>query len=265
MQESLDGWDYRTSVEFQRTVFVDGGKLFAACELPDAAEVLLVVTARCPASRFRRSVYRSKPLDRSRTECSIAFRIDGGLLSQELVLDTELILAGAIKSKSPFVATMPGSRLHQESVSVVLEGSGSRLPVEVADLASQVPGLRAPAARWYILLEDADLHAPLMGKLRVLVNSAQVGTVEQVRGADALTLSLLASDTARRVLGAALRDDEFVDDPAGYPDGSIGSCARNLLALCFPGDSARSVHTLMNADPGRFEATVQSSVRVSDD
>jgi hypothetical protein len=264
MGDAIAGWDYRAHLQFHRFMTVDREKLNATCELPAGADVAAVVIARSPAARFRKAVWSSAVGAYGVSEHSVEFELDGALLSQEVVLDTELILSGAVTGSSPFVAKRPGSRLHQEQARVVIEGSASRLPVEISDLSVNVPGLNAPCARWFIQLEDADLHAPVMGKLRVLLNAAMTTTVELARAGDPLTLSLLAADTARRLLGAALRDDEFLGDPRGFNEGSIGDAASNLLALCFPGESAAAVQTLMTSDPGRFEATIQSCVKVGD-
>src|SRR5688572_25851045 len=84
------------------------------CELPDQAEVRLLVTVRSPRARYRSVVFRSTPIDPGPATYTIEFHVDGRLIAESLSLDTELVLAQNTDAPGAFVAHLPGSRLFSE-------------------------------------------------------------------------------------------------------------------------------------------------------
>ena len=264
LDSEIPGWDYLRKVELCRQVTVDGTKVAATCDLPDSAAFALVVTAHSTSSRFREVVFRSPEIARCSTDIYIEFSLDSSQLSREVRLDTEVLLVASPPARSPFVATRPGSRLYMESSHIDLEGSGSRLPIELADLGGEIPGLAAPGAAWHVLLETTDLHAPTMRSLRVLLNRQEQRVVEAAQSGDVVLLSLLSADVARRILSLAISDDEFQTNPDDFEEGTTGEAARRLMKLCFPGLSPASVLAIAVSSPARYESVIQSCTRIGD-
>ncbi len=262
--ESIAGWDYLKPIELHREIDIDGHKVADTCDLPEDATFALTVTAHSPSARYRRLAFRSADLHRKPTKVAVRFALDGTLLSRDLRLETEVLLCAPGKSKAPFVATLPGSRLFSEVSHIDLEGNGSRMPIEIADLASQIPGLSAPHAAWHVLVETTDLHSPTMRALRVFLNSRHTTAIESAQTGDTLFLSLLGADVARRLLSVALQDEDFLTNPDDFGDGSIGEASRRLLRLCFPGQSPKNVAAVAAATPARFESAIQSCMRIGD-
>ena len=265
VSEEIPGWDYLRRLEFRRDVVVDGTQVAASCDLPHDASVELVVTAHSPAARFRRVVFRSGSLPRSRRVVEAQFVLANSCeLSRELRLDTEVLLSKAGSLKKALVANLAGSRLFGDTFRICLEGRGARMPVEMADLGSQIPGLIAPDAPWHVLLETPDMHAPVMQSLRVFLNSRDTPVATAARTGDVRVLSLLKADVARRLLIVALQDEEFVANPDVYADGSTGEAARRLLRVCFKELSPQLVQTFAISEPARFESLIQSAMNLSD-
>lgn len=263
--DEIPGWDYVKGLEFRREVVLDGAQVAASCDLPPDASVALVVTAHSPAARFRRVVFRSGSLPKSREVVEAQFTLENSYeLSRELRLDTEVLLVKAGSLKKVLVATLLGSRLFSDTVRFSLEGTGARMPVEMADLGSQIPGLIAPEAPWHVLIEASDLHAPVMQSLRVFLNSRDTAVAAAARAGDVRVLSLLKADVARRLLHAALQDEEFLGNPDVYAEGSTGEAARRLLRVCFKDLSPQLVQTFAGSEPARFESMIQSAMSLSD-
>ena len=263
--DDIPGWDYVKGLEFRRDVVLDGAQVAASCDLPPDASVALVVTAHSPAARFRRVVFRSGSLSMSRKVIEAQFVLANSYeLSRELRLDTEVLLIKAGSLKKALVANLAGSRLYSDTVRISLEGSGARMPVEMADLGCQIPGLIAPDAPWHVLLETSDLHAPVMQSLRVFLNSRDTPVATAARDGDVRVLSLLKADVARRLLIVALQDEEFLANPDVYAEGSTGEAARRLLRVCFKELSPQLVQTFASSEPARFESLIQSAMNLSD-
>jgi hypothetical protein len=261
---TIPGWYYLKNLELHREVEVDGARVAGTCDLPTGATYSLVVTAHSPSARFRRIVFRSNALERKNEKIAIHFDLAGLSLSKEVRLETEILLAHPVATKTPFVATLPGSRLFGDIARIDLEGNGSRMPIEIADLTNQIPGLSAPRAAWHVLMETSDLHAPTMRSLRVFLNSAEPRVIDAIQTGDRLMLSLLGADVARRILSAAIGDDDFIENPEDYEEGSIGEAARRLLRLCFPGQSPSNVRAVAASNPARYESAIQSCTRLTD-
>ena len=263
--DEIAGWDYVKSLEFRRDVVIDGAQVAASCDLPLDAGVVLVVTAHSPAARFRRVVFRSSSLPRSRKVVEANFALANSYeLSRELRLDTEVLLSKVGSSQKALVANLVGSRLFGDTIRISLEGGGARMPVEMADLGCQIPGLTAPDAPWHVLLETSDMHAPVMQSLRVFLNSRDTPVARAARDGDVRVLSLLKADVARRLLLVALQDDEFLANPDLYAEGSTGEAARRLLRVCFKDLSPQLVQTFASSEPARFESVIQSAMSLPD-
>lgn len=264
VEGAIPGWDYLKSLGLFREVEIDGSKAASTCDLPAGAAFCVAVTAHSPSARFRQIVFKSKELERKPEKISIHFELAGHYLSKEVRLETDILLVRPVATKTPFVATLPGSRLYGDVARIDLEGSGSRMPIEIADLTNQIPGLTAPGAAWHVLMETADLHAPTMRSLRVFLNSMEPRVIDAMQGGNRLILSLLGADVARRILSAAVEDDEFVANPNDYEEGSVGEAAQRLLKLCFPGQSPSNVRAVAASNPARYESAIQSCTRLAD-
>lgn len=85
------------------------------------------------------------------------------------------------------------------------------------------------------------------------------------RDGDVRVLSLLKADVARRLLGIALLDDDFIANPDAFSEGSTGEAARRLLRVCFKDLNPEVVRSFAESEPGRFESQIQSAMALSDD
>src|ERR1700733_3583936 len=210
VEGAIRGWDYLMNLRLLCEVIVHSQRLRATCGLAADSEIRVVVTVHSPQARYRAAHYRSNPLIADHAAESILCEIPGTNLAGDILIDTEVILTKSPGTRKPFLAYLPGSRLFTDRVVVELEGSSSRMPMEVAKFSEQLGWLAAPRAPWYVSCEVADLHAPVMKALRVYLNSEEPAFAEAARRADPFVVTLLGADVTRRILLAALNDHEFL-------------------------------------------------------
>lgn len=259
---SIPGWDYLMNLKLQREIHLEYSRVLSACGLDEKSKIVLVVTAHSPPSRYRAVCYRSALLSvESKTE-SVKCQIDSSKLAGELSLYTELVLVKGSGTRKPFLAHLAGSRLYTETINFELEGSSSRMPVELTKFSEQLAWLGAPRAPWYISCGTADLHAPVMQVLRVYLNSEEPAFADIARRADPTLVSLLGADTARQILRSALNDDDFLAGSRDYDEGTLGEVAVRLLLVCFGTLRAADAKALSERDGSKFDAAIQSSMNV---
>jgi hypothetical protein len=263
IEGSIPGWDYLMGLRIQREVAVRADRLRASCGIGPEDEIIIAVTILSPQSRYRASHFKSEPLKSDYTLESIHCEIDGAMLAGSIFIDTEIILTKGAGRPKAFLAHLPGSRLYSERVTVELEGSSSRMPVEVAKFSEQLGWLSAHRAPWYVSCEGGNLHAPVMKALRVYLNSEETAFTETARRADPVVVTLLGADTTRLVLLSALSEQEFLDNPKDYSEGTLGEVAARLLSSCFPGYSAADVKAMADHDGGKFDAAIKSFMNVT--
>lgn len=260
---AIPSWDYLTNLEFSRDLRIDGDKARTACGLGLDAELDLVVTLISQSSRFRSVVYRGEVANGSSTQ-AISFKAPSDALAESVRLETEVILATRQESSDEFAPSMAGSRLFSEFAVFAIEGTRSRMPIEIAAFGSQLAWLNAPMAPWFVSFGSGDLHAPVMRDLRVFLNSDQPAYAVPAQNADPLLVGLISSDVAASLIGSALDDADFVSGSTDYGEESIGQAAAHLLGICFPSLARQDVAQLARENPARFMAAIRSSLVISD-
>jgi hypothetical protein len=263
-EAGVAGWDYLAQLEFHRDIEVDGLRARNACGLESETPVDIVVTAHCPAARFRQIVYRTLVPEGSWAG-AMTFAIPSTEIAEQIRLDTEIILKGERPAAARLTARYPGSRLFSESIQLEIEGTRSRMPLESASFARQLSYLRAPRAHWYVDCGSGDLHAPVMRGLRVYLNSDQPGFAVAAQRGEQTILAMLKADIARNLLETALADDSFQAGNLDFGEGSLGEAAVRVLRLCFRDMKPSDVLALARRDPSRFQAIVVSQFNQHDD
>lgn len=258
---SIPGWDYLMPLKLRREVVVHTDRLRTACGLSSESEIRLVVTIHSAQSRYRAVHYQSGPLAEERSAQSVRCVLDSTKLAGDILIDTEIVLMRNAGPRKAFLAHLPGSRLFSERLVVELEGSSSRMPTEIAKFSDQFGWLAAPRAPWYVTC-GVSLHAPVMSALRLYINSEEPAFAEAARGADPLVVTLLGADVTRRILLAALDDDQFVRETHDYAEGTLGEVAGRLLGMCFGDRDPAAVKAMCKQDGARFDAAIQSVMNV---
>jgi hypothetical protein len=233
LPERLVDWDPATELEVFREVELDADRLVAEGGLGPDARVRLLPMVRSDLTGLR-IVGAAADLDLAFAGDGphpISLRVGGGELGGTVTISTRLVwLSGS--NPSSLGPTRPGSELWGDEARCVLEGEGARFPVSAVSFASLMT--LDPAAAWTLDWEPSRLEDPVLGAVRLLVNTDHARVRESVvsgsqePGADVVR-ALVHFDVARTLITTALRDEAFVETADSYPEGSVGRTIADLL------------------------------------
>ena len=244
-------------LEFRREVAVDTLPARQACALTHDAPLALVVTVHSTAARFRRVLARQVLSERGIVDPR-SFEVPSAEIAGRLRLDTEIVLTSGAAMRERFVAHLAGSRLFGETVTIEIEGAGSRMPMEVASFTGQLAWLNAPRAPWHVDCGSRDLHFPVMHDLRVYLNADAPVYLESLTRGEPTLHALLKADIAKRMLESAFEDSDFLQGISDFGEGTMGQVAVRILRLCFGEMTPKDAQVLAERDPGKYDAMIRS-------
>lgn len=257
----LVDWDPVTPIALYRRIVVAGPAITESCSLAPTTTCSLGCTWESTATRLRgRGTSRPVDLESEGREVTLDLEVAGRCLGGTLNLRTYLVVLDPHPA-GPLGATQPGEIIWTDRKRVVLEGDDSRFPVNVVDF-SEVPTLQSGAG-WMLSWQSGDFREPFGASLRLLVNRGHVDIRDAVEtgsdseAADAIRRSIRI-DTARTLVGYGLGSDEFIEDAAGYQEGTVGRAIVDLIVRVFGSLDVGAVRAMRDAQPGEFEARIQA-------
>ena len=259
--ERVEHWDPDLTLRLNRTVVVDVDAVLASTGIVSADPLAIAAVWKSDRTRLR-GPGMSVPLGGRSGEIRISLSLDvpGHLAGGTLETRTVLIRTEGDEKESPIVARRAGAVLWSERVSVALEGSAARFPVTVLDF-SAVLGL-AGDAPWALEWSPRDLDQPVLGAMRLLVNSGVQRVVEAISGSDDAENRSIASmvrfDLARSLVHGALSEEEFVQGTREFEADSVGRMLTNLLDRYWPGVAPEVLARRLAETPHRLESDLQA-------
>jgi hypothetical protein len=260
--DRLEHWDPFTDLELVRTIEVDLDVVRDACQLGDDATFAITATWSCSTTRLGGcSPVVELGLHQGAVRAALELSIPGAMAGGRLSLLTRLVLRDPGAQPSMISPQRAGATLWVEKSQVALEGGASRFPITAVDFAQtrHFPDEAAWALDW----NPDDLEIPVLGGLRLLVNSGHDTLPDLLRSgsADPRTRAVRAFvmfDVARGLVTGALRNDRFVENPEAFEEGSIGRMLSDLLATCWPGMPASTLRARSVDEAPRFNAELQA-------
>lgn len=258
--ERAEHWDPDLTLRLNRTVVVDVNAVLASTGIVSADQLAIAAVWKSDRTRLR-GPGMSVPLGGRNGEVRLSLSLDvpGYLAGGTLEIRTVLIRTEGDGKESPTVARRAGAVLWSERVSVALEGSAARFPVTVLDFW-EVPGL-AGDAPWALEWSPRDLDQPVLGAMRLLVNSGLPRVVQAISGSDdaegRLITSMMRFDTARSLVHGALSEEEFVQGTREFEADSVGRMLTNLLDRYWPGIAPEVLARRLVETPHRLESDLQ--------
>jgi hypothetical protein len=262
----LPDWDYGTEVRVTRALEIDLEGVREDCSLERSARLAITVVWRATRTAARGALPATVlPAAADHWAGEIRLQLDGAELGGELRLMTRLVLATVGNEPQPLAPHLVGSVLWEDRHTILLEGGGARFPMEVVDFAAA--RLPAAGAAWYLHWPREDLHQPVMGALRLYVNDGHpmmraLLNGELTEDLSAGVVSTMRYDAVRSLVTAVLADDEFVEDPMLYQDGSVGALLRRLLNAYWPDQSVISLRNHATSRPEAFNSELQERMRL---
>lgn len=264
--ERLDHWDPFTDIELVRAITIDVDAVRHACQL--GSDSALALTASWRSNRTRLAA-DGEPVELGSLDGSVrapvGMTVAGASAGGRLDLHVRLILRSAGSNPSGISPRRPGAILWTDTTRLTLEGGAARFPVTAADFA-RTPRLPANGS-WALEWDVEDLEAPVLGGLRLLINSADHQLLEALRSGSAdarssIVRSFVTYDVARSLVHGALHNESFVGDPEAYDDGSVGRMLFQLLAACWPGVPLPVLRLRCIEDSARLDAELQAHLGV---
>jgi hypothetical protein len=266
LPDRLEHWDPFTDIEVVRTVEVDADSIRESCQLgPDATFAL---TASWHSSRTRLAA-EAAPLELGDlgglVRAPLALCVPGSAVGGRLDLRTRLVLRHVGTVPSLISPRRQGAVLWAQETRIALEGASSRFPVSAVDFTT-VPRL-PDGGSWALEWDSQVLDAPVLGGLRLTVNSSDEALLDALRSGSSdprssVVRSFVTFDVARTLVYGALRSESFVEEPESFEEGSIGRMLFELLGMAWPGMPVKALVARGRDDPARLEAELQEFLEV---
>lgn len=259
LPERLIDWDPATDLHLFRDLELRPSLVRERCRLEPHSRIAVIPIARSDRTRIRiagEKIVLSTEDDAAKV--TLGMHLKGQALGGVLSLRTVIVSLDRALTE-PLAPKLSGSQLWADEIRCDLEGSSPRFPVSAVRF-SEFATLE-PKAAWTLDWEPADLAEPLLGAVRLLVNAEKPAIAAAVvSGSDApaheVIRAAIQHDVARRLIRTALASPDFVEDPAQYPDGSVGRAIADLIELHWGEDVAILAARARDHDR-RFEMELQ--------
>lgn len=262
----IPDWDYQNDLLVHREIEIEADAIFSQIGLAGPASEIALCTTLVAGST--KKVSRVLGIERvpvnGAAKLKLNYRIGSADLSGQFNLETELVLIHAGNGAGGLSPSIPGSRLWADRVSVDLEGTLSRFPMEVCDFTDIFSDKSLEDAAWYLSWTPEDPDASFLGAVRVLVNSKRKSHLQRIEGCDADTLSGLLSDTAGQIVSELLLNEDFRNRFPDFPEESLGGVVSAWLQNAYPDLDADSILKRIDANPSRFRSRLQSMMVLND-
>lgn len=260
--DRLDHWDPFVELDLVRIIEVDLDQTRAACQLSEHAAFALVATWSSNRTRLTGdgTVVELGNL-RGKVRTAVALTVPGSDAGGRLTLRTRLVLRYPGEEPSPIAPRRIGAILWEEECNLAVEGGAARFPITAADFKAIY--FCPDDAAWFLEWDPSDLDAPVLGGLRLLVNSGHESIPDMLRSGSldpraAVLRSFVTFDVARSLIAGALRNDRFVEDPESFEEGTVGRMIFELIAICWPGKPIPSMRSRINEDAALVNAEIQA-------
>jgi hypothetical protein len=262
----LDGrvehWDPFLVLNLERRVTVDVDRLVASSGEVEPGTLALAAMWRSTRTRLK-GPGMSVSLGEGGGESTITLALDvpGTTTGGNLEVQTFLMLTGGTSPRSPIAAHRSGSVLWSDREVVALEGDAARFPLTVVDFAA-LNGISSDAP-WSLEWYPHDLDQPVLGAMRLLVNSRNPVVVEAVGDAQAPESAAVASairfDVTRALVHGALGNEDFVTGPREFEPDTVGRVLCDLLDRYWPGIEPAALALRLTQTPHRLESELQTA------
>ena len=262
LDDRVEHWDPFLVLRLERQVTVDVDQLVASAGGIDPGALALATLWRADRTRLK-GQGMSVPLgeDAGETTISLAMDVPGTEAGGNLQLHTFLMLASEAPITSPITANRAGSVLWSDRFVLSLEGDAARFPVTVVDFAA-LNGI-ADDAPWILEWYPHDLDQPVLGAMRLLVNSRNTVAVEAVGDAlapeSAAVASAIRYDVTRALVHGALGNEDFVKGPREFEPDTIGRMLVDLLERYWPAGDPETLSARLEEAPHRLESELQAA------
>lgn len=262
----LPHWDYNVDLRLVRSLIAHEEEIRSDCLLHSDDSVAAVVVWRSSGNNVRgRGCVVLIGNSRKPREFTLSADIPGHMLAGDVEISTQIVLADRCQREDVLAPKFPGSILWEDNVRVSLEGHASRFPMEVVDFSA----VRwAPYnAAWYLAWNSDDLHIPFLRNVMLFINSSNPTVVSSVQAGipspeQAAIKSAVYYDVGRQLLRGALSNEELLESPEEFTEGSTGRALLRMLGVFFPVTRPTALRDMMNTRSEYFDGMLQGTLRL---
>lgn len=252
---TVEDWDPATDLHIRAVVDIDPNVTMADCGFETGQDIRLFLGWAADGTRMRGGALSAEAVSGPRGARAIDVIVPGSEVAGRLELDVSLVLHGG-PMPGRFVAHERASVLWSTRKRVSLSDSGTRFPIEVADFSS-IPGID-PDAPWYLDWDPQAPSMPVLGGLRLMVNSRVPRVVDAVvtgsgSGEAAAIREAVRYDVARAMISGAI-DNWKSEDLIDLESGTVGVAVSRLISAVFPGRSLEAVSAAYEYKPFAVDA-----------
>lgn len=264
----LPDWDYQKDTVLCRTLEIDLAGIRADCGLSKDGGVRISAGYHCQSTMCREAIRPFVlPLEDDRRRVDLTIRVTGSEIARDLDLFTEVLLDTRGSSTGPLVPRRSGTRLWSDTARVRVEGSGPRFPIELVSFQEVgFPG----RAGWVLDWGSRDFNRPVLGAIRLLVNSDHEAIAEAVTdpaGSDpsAAIASAIRYDVGRRLIFSALESKEFLESVGQFEPETVGAAIQDLITLHWKGTEIPALAAEAREEPESVERDIQAALGIFGD
>lgn len=262
LPERLEHWDQFSDINLELAMEVDPQKIATETGLGPDARFTAVATWYSTRTRIGGC---SESLDFEASEepfrLEMEVHVPGSDAGGRLRLSGAIALRWAGTASSAISPLREGAALWSRSEDVFLEGTASRFPISV--LAFSKSGRFPDSAGWALDWDPDDLEVPVLGGLRLLLNSEDDVLVASLRtgASDAMSKAVrkfVFMDVVRTLVHGALRNEQFVRSPDAYPEASVGRMLRHIVTEIWPSTTVAGVRARLLTDQTALDTEIQA-------
>lgn len=266
LPEVHPAWDSNVDVRVLRSLEFDGDRFMRETGLGKGSRIRLVAGYECEHARSRSFPWRRSVALPSSFKGTLDVTARASRLAHSVDLIVGAVLLHASKDSSSVAAKTAGSWLWTDRTAFTLRGSGGRFPMEwVAFRTSGLP----PNATWFLDWPSQDWSSPVLGTMRLLLNSDNlvVRKVMELSEHDArkkLIIQAARLDVGKQLVIAALSSEDFFAEVEQFEEGSVGFSVRLLMSVAFPHDQPATLKDRLIHQAGEFHAQLQDGMGAFD-
>jgi hypothetical protein len=260
---ALPEWDSATDLRLERHLRLNVSNIWSACGLATDATIAVLAEWSSEGTSLRGCTTPAVTAYCRQADLQVRVSCSGSEQGQALTLRTRIILhAAGSRAESPLAPRQPGSILWSDSSKVILEGQGSRFPMETVDF-QHLPGIPSHAG-WHLAWSPLDPHLAISAAARLQINQANQPVLDAVTAVQPddrqqLVRRVVYWDVARRMITGMLDNQDFRGMEGAYEEGTLGAAVTTMISLHLPNESIQGLRAVRASNPDLYDTILQAA------
>lgn len=267
--EYLEGWDYAVDLNLIREISIDIQRVSEALKIPlsdlNLAIVVLWGTGGASKPSSRLILHNSAVnITESKYSCIVEENISGSTLSQQLFLETYILVKNSFETGSRIVPARKSLKVWKDSIRIRLEGDVSRFPIQTSSLSSIFGESHAASrALWFLEYETGELDLPLQAAVRIHLNDDHPEFVKRITNGDNFLMQSMMADVICQLVEYVLSSEVHRDAVEKNEDeSSLAYQIYHWIIDIF--GTYKDAQVEYRSSPSRFRALINSYTEIGD-